>query len=126
MIHVGHIRLLKFARALGDSLIVSIASDEHIQDWKGRPPANPVEYRREVLEALSFVDHVVITEGLGVGATCRMLYIVRPGIYVKGAEYNGRLEEKEIEAVERYGGRITFFPEFDKGRCSTSVIRRAC
>lgn len=120
VLHVGHLRLLKFAVTLGDWLVVSIASDEHILDWKGKRPANCEAYRKEMLLAFGFVDEVIITDGLGVAATCAMIERVRPSVYVKGREYEGRLADQTT--VEHCGGRVVFFDEFDKLNCSSSVL----
>lgn len=124
VLHVGHLRLLKTAKAMADKLVVSIGSDEHVQDAKGMP-VNNQNWRKEMLEALSCVDEVVITEGCGAAATIAMIRMVRPDFYLKGREYEGKLYPEERKAVEEYGGRVMFMDEFDKAKCSSSTLRQA-
>src|SRR2546423_3980396 len=82
LLHVGHVRYLQAARALGDALLVAINGDESVRELKGvGRPLNRAEDRAEVIAALDCVDHVVIVPG--VRAT-QLLEIVRPAIYVKG------------------------------------------
>ncbi len=61
ILHYGHVHFLKNARSLGDRLIVALESDKNIQRLKGKGrPIHDQEKRREMLEALSFVDEVII------------------------------------------------------------------
>lgn len=121
ILHVGHIRQLKTARALGDRLVVSVCSDAHVQDSKGYDrPINKQEYRKEMLEHYQFVDEVIITEGLGSDGTIDTIKKVKPDIYVKGREHEGHLPEHD--AVERIGGKVVFIDELDKDACSSSVL----
>lgn len=122
VLHVGHVRLLKLAKSMADKLIVSIGSDEHVQHAKGMP-VNNQSWRKEMLEALSCVDEVVITEGLDVAATIETIKRVRPDFYVKGREYGGKLAPAERAAVEDFGGRVVFMDEFNKAKCSSSALR---
>ena len=123
VLHVGHLRLLQSAKSMSDKLVVSIGSDEHVQHAKGMP-VNNQEWRKEMLEALSCVDEVVITNGLGVAATIETIMRVRPDFYVKGREYEKTLAPAERMAVKDYGGRVVFMDEFHKGSCSSSVLTR--
>lgn len=123
VLHVGHLRLLKLAKSMSDRLVVSIGSDEHVQHAKGMP-INNQEWRKEMLKALSCVDEVVITEGLGVAATIATIRQVRPDFYVKGRECEKRLAPTERRAVQEYGGRVVFMDDFYKDACSSSVLTR--
>lgn len=58
VLHYGHIRLLKRARALGDYLIVALSTDE-FNALKGKKAIYPYAYRKELLEALKYVDEVI-------------------------------------------------------------------
>ena len=62
--HVGHIRLLKRARALGDRLVVGISSDDLNIAKKGRPPIFSQEERLEIVESLEVVSEVFLEESL--------------------------------------------------------------
>ncbi len=104
-------------------LVVSIGSDEHVQHAKGMP-FNNQDWRKEMLESLSCVDEVVITEGLGVAATIATIRLVRPNFYVKGRECEKQLAPAERKAVADYGGVVVFMNEFHKDSCSSSVLTR--
>src|SRR3954464_4818599 len=61
LLHVGHVRYLQAARALGDALAVGLNGDESVRALKGDSrPLNPEHDRAEVLAALSSVDYIVI------------------------------------------------------------------
>lgn len=58
LLHVGHIRLLKRAKALGDELIVAVSKDE-FNEIKGKKAINSYEDRKEILESISYVSLVI-------------------------------------------------------------------
>ena len=61
ILHVGHMRLLKYARSLGDTLIVGIDSDRRVQQLKGdNRPINSHDIRKEMLLSIRWVDNVII------------------------------------------------------------------
>jgi D-glycero-beta-D-manno-heptose 1-phosphate adenylyltransferase len=85
LLHLGHVRYLREARDLGDLLIVAVNSDASTRRLKG--PSRPiigVDERAETLAALAAVDYVTIFAD----ATAeRLVRLLRPDIYVKGADY---------------------------------------
>ena len=103
ILHVGHSRILKESKALGDVLIVGINSDESVAKLKGpRRPINSQDDRAELLCELNAVDFVtVFTEDTPV----EFLRRIKPAIHVKGADYKPEdLEETPI--VEENGGEV--------------------
>jgi D-beta-D-heptose 7-phosphate kinase/D-beta-D-heptose 1-phosphate adenosyltransferase len=61
ILHVGHIALFKYAKSLGDKLIIGIDSDKRVKELKGNGrPFNNQDDRKEMLESIRFVDEVVI------------------------------------------------------------------
>lgn len=107
IVHPGHVRHLRQAKAQGDVLLVSITGDRHIAKGQGRPLI-PEELRAENLAALDFVDWVHVDDS----ATAEeLLGTVRPDVYVKGREYEHNHDERfarERAAVESGGGRVVF------------------
>lgn len=107
IVHPGHIRHLRHAKAQGDLLVVSITGDAQIAKGTGRPLI-PEELRAENLAELDCVDYVLIDEH----ATARdLLERTRPDIYIKGREYERNQDPRfaaERETVERHGGRVVF------------------
>jgi rfaE bifunctional protein nucleotidyltransferase chain/domain len=85
LLHLGHVRYLREARALGDLLIVAINSDASTRRLKGPPrPFIPQDERAETLAALEAVDYVTIFAD----ATAeRLVSLMRPDIYAKGGDY---------------------------------------
>lgn len=61
LLHVGHVRLLRRLKALGDTLIVGVSTDA-FNAQKGKVSIYPFEERREIIESISFVDKVIAEE----------------------------------------------------------------
>jgi rfaE bifunctional protein kinase chain/domain/rfaE bifunctional protein nucleotidyltransferase chain/domain len=107
IVHPGHVRHLRYARGLGDVLLVSITGDEQMRKGAGRPLI-PEELRAENLAALDCVDWVHVNHSPTATA---LLEVVQPDVYVKGREYetnNDPAFRAEAEMVQRHGGRIVF------------------
>lgn len=60
MFHVGHLNLLRRARNQCHYLVVGVASDEYVENLKGRPPVVPCDERIDIVSALGIVDEVII------------------------------------------------------------------
>ena len=120
ILHVGHVRYLEEARALGDALVVAINSDRTVRELKGagRPLMNHDE-RAEILAALRVVSYVTIFDD----ASPRSLIAeLLPDVLVKGGDY--ALDEIHgREEVEAAGGRVVSLP-FVAGVSSSTIIER--
>ncbi|QRP49719.1 PfkB family carbohydrate kinase [Amycolatopsis sp. FDAARGOS 1241] len=107
LLHPGHVSLLRQARALGDALVVCLNSDTSVRGLKG--PGRPLVRDRDrarLLNALSFVDAVVVFDELSPAAVLERL---RPHVWVKGGDYtHAQLPEREV--VERHGGEVVLVP----------------
>ena len=117
LLHVGHVRYLAAARALGDALVVAVNSDGTARKLKGegRPIVNEHE-RAEILAALRQVDFVTIFDDVSPRSLIARLL---PDVLVKGGDY--ALDEIHgREEVEAAGGRVVSLP-FVAG-ASTSII----
>ena len=120
ILHVGHVRYLSAARALGDAHVVAINSDASVRELKGagRPIMNEDE-RAEMLAALVAVDYVTVFDELSPRA---LIAEVLPDVLVKGGDY--QLDEIHgREEVEAAGGRVLALP-FVEGASTTSIIER--
>ena len=103
LLHVGHIRYLRGAKALGGKLIVALNSDESVRRIKGEGrPLMPEHERAEILAALSDVDAVVLFGEPDVRALIRE---IRPDVQAKGTDYT-RETVPERNEVLAYGGRV--------------------
>ena len=120
LLHVGHVRYLKQARALGDALVVAINSDRSVRELKGpdRPVFDEGE-RAEILAALRDVDYVVVFDDISPRRAIKRLL---PDVLVKGGDY--QLDEIHgREEVEAAGGEVISLP-FVAGASTTALIQR--
>jgi rfaE bifunctional protein nucleotidyltransferase chain/domain len=120
MIHVGHIRYLHGAKALGGKLIVGINADDTVRQLKGEGrPRIPASERAEILAAFSDVDAVVIFPENDVRALIRE---IRPNVHAKGTDYTADSvpERDEVIAV---GGRVAIVGD-SKDHSSSEMLRR--
>src|SRR6201985_1607278 len=99
LLHVGHVRYLQAARALGDVLVVGVNGDRSVHDLKGAGrPITPQSDRAEILAALSCVDMVAIFPEI---RASKFLAAVRPAVYVKGGDYTSEtLDEEELAILK--------------------------
>ena len=113
LLHLGHVRYLQEARALGDFLILGLNSDESVRLLKGPGrPLMPENERAEILAALTCIDYVTI---FAEPTASPLVAYLRPAIYVKGGDYalagdaqqvpdSSRLPEAGV--VQDYGGTV--------------------
>jgi len=112
-VHVGHVRMFKEARALGDKLVVILNNDNWLKKKKGKN-FMPEAERKELIESLSCVDEVVITthpEDPKDVSVCDALRMVRPHIFANGGDRThdnipevALCKELGIEMVFNIGG----------------------
>lgn len=137
LLHVGHVRYLQAARALGDMLIVGLNSDASVRAYKG--PSRPLvtqDERAELLAALACVDYVTIFDEPTAEA---LVAALQPDIYVKGGDYRPTADGSaaarapgsdpvdkplpEAAIVQAYGGRVVIIP-YVPGKSTTNLIER--
>ena len=120
LLHIGHVRYLAQARALGDALLVAINSDRKVRELKGpdRPVFDQAE-RAEILAALRYVDYVTIFDDV---SPRTLIAELLPDVLVKGGDY--QLDEIHgREEVEAAGGKVISLP-FVQGASTTSLIEK--
>jgi D-glycero-beta-D-manno-heptose 1-phosphate adenylyltransferase len=119
LLHVGHVRYLRGAKALGGKLVVAINSDESVRALKGEGrPVVPEDERAEIVAALADVDAVVIFAELDVRSIIREIC---PDIQAKGTDYTAE-SVPERDTVMEYGGRVEIVGD-PKDHSSTEMIR---
>ena len=105
LLHLGHLRYLRNARRLGDLLVVGVNSDESARQLKGpQRPLVPDAERAELLAALDCVDYVTIFSDPTAEAT---LALLRPEVYVKGADYAEGANRQQDTVLDDEGLRRT-------------------
>lgn len=118
LLHLGHVKGLQAAKALGDVLVVGLNSDSSVRQLKGNPrPVFPQQYRAEMLSALECVDYVTIFDDL---TPERLLAELQPDIHCKGTDYASGKPMPEAEVVRAYGGKVAFIPLY--GSYSTTEL----
>jgi len=119
LLHVGHVRYLRGAKALGGKLVVAINSDESVRALKGEGrPIMPAEDRAEIVAALADVDAVVIFPELDVRAIIRE---IRPDVQAKGTDYTAD-SVPERDAVAEHDGRVEIVGDA-KDHSTSEIIR---
>ena len=120
ILHVGHVRYLKEAKALGDILILGLNSDCSVKSLKGpNRPINNESDRADVLSALKAIDYVVIFDEK---TAENIVGEVKPDIYAKGGDYSiDTLPEAKI--VAEHGGKTVLLQLVD-GKSSTNIINK--
>lgn len=120
ILHVGHARYLKEARALGDILVVGVNSDASVKRLKG--PERPIQCetdRAELLACLGSVDFVIL---FGEDTPARLVEHVAPDILVKGGDWPVEKIEGSKFVLAR-GGEVLSLA-FHPGHSTTSLIER--
>jgi rfaE bifunctional protein nucleotidyltransferase chain/domain len=119
LLHVGHVRYLHAAKALGGRLVVAINSDASVRALKGEGrPVMPESERAEIVAALADVDAVVIFPEPDVRAIIRE---IRPDVQAKGTDYTAD-SVPERDAILEYGGRVEIVGD-SKDHSTSEIIR---
>lgn len=108
-IHVGHIRLFKEAKKLGDKLVVILNNDNWLRAKKGYVFI-PENERKEILEALSWVDEVILSkhpEEPKDMSVCQELLEIRPAIFANGGDRN-KDNIPEVAVCQAIGCKMVF------------------
>jgi len=118
VLHVGHIRYLEAAKALGDLLIVGVNSDEQTRRLKGEGrPLAPQDQRAQIVSALAAVDFVTIFHEPTVE---QLLLALRPDIHAKGTDYTeDTVPERDV--VRSFGGQLAIVGD-PKNHSSSEII----
>ena len=122
LLHVGHVRSLRAAKALAPRarVVVGLNSDASVRALKGEGrPRTPEAERAEVLAALSDVDAIVIFPELDARALIRE---IRPDIHAKGTDYTAE-SVPERDVVIECGGRVAIVGD-PKNHSSSEILRK--
>lgn len=122
LLHVGHVRYLQQARALGEALVVAVNGDASVRALKGPTrPVNAEQDRAEVLAALECVDYVTIFHSERV---TDLVGEIRPQVYAKGGDYTVEtLDPGERGALQAAGADIQILP-LVPGKSTTNILSK--
>jgi D-beta-D-heptose 7-phosphate kinase/D-beta-D-heptose 1-phosphate adenosyltransferase len=118
LLHIGHVRYLEEAKAMGDVLVVGVNSDTSVRKLKGpKRPILPEEERAEILASLACVDYVTLFHEID---PLELITSIRPDVLVKGGDWT---KEQIVgrEAVERSGGEVFIIPFVEKASTSNLI-----
>src|SRR6185312_12389415 len=124
LLHVGHVRYLQAARALGDLLVVGLNGDRSVRELKGRGrPITAERDRAEILAALQCIDLVTIFPEL---RATQFIAASHPAIYVKGGDYTSEtLNDEERTVLKEIGAEIRIIP-FEAGYSTSRLLEQVC
>jgi D-glycero-beta-D-manno-heptose 1-phosphate adenylyltransferase len=119
LLHVGHVRYLRGAKALGDALVLAINSDASVRRLKGpERPLLPLEDRLGILGAFEMIDFVTAFEEDTVSP---LLLKLKPNVQVKGTDYTpDTIPEKDT--VASFGGEVAVVGD-PKDHASKNLIQ---
>jgi D-beta-D-heptose 7-phosphate kinase/D-beta-D-heptose 1-phosphate adenosyltransferase len=118
LLHIGHVRYLEEARALGDVLVVGVNSDASVRKLKGpKRPILPEEERAEILSGLGCVDYVTLFDEID---PLNLIASLRPDVLVKGGDWT-REQIVGREEVEKSGGQVFLIPFVKKASTSNLI-----
>ena len=121
LFHVGHLNILRQAKAHCDHLVAGVVSDEMLELTKGRGPVVPAAERAEIVAHTRFVDEVHIETVVDKLETWRL---VRFDSFFKGDDWKGTPRGAELERrFSRVGVRVVYFPY--TVHTSSTRLRRA-
>ena len=104
MFHSNHLNMIKYARGLGDTLIVGVSTDELVCSYK-RPPIIPFEERMAIIEALKYPDIVIPQRSLDHTELVKKLNI---DVFVVGDDWTGK-----YDYLKELGVTVFYFPYGD-------------
>lgn len=126
-IHVGHLRMFKKARALGERLVVILNNDNWLRDKKGSAFMSEKE-RAEIISAFPFVDKVYITKhkrGDADRSVTKALSVLRPSIFANGGDRKNVADIPEAVVCKELGIRMVFNVGGGKIQSSSWLIEKA-
>lgn len=119
IMHAGHLHILHEASKQGDIFIVALNTDRSIRENKGsNRPVIPLEYRIQMMTAISFVTHVTWFDEAN---PIELLKIIKPEVHVNGAEYGENCIE--ADTVRENGGRVHIV-ELVPGLSTTEIVKK--
>lgn len=108
MFHIGHLNLLKKAKAHCEMLVVGVSTDELVMDYKKKMPVISYENRVAIVEAIKYVDKVVPQESMDKLAAARS---VNADVVFVGDDWKGTAKWNKIEKkLKEYNIDVVYFP----------------
>ena len=121
MFHIGHLNILRRAKEQCDYLIVGVSTDEVVRNYKNKTPIIPFEERKQIVEAIRYVDRVVPQESMDKVAAWDNLHF---DVMFHGSDWkNSDMYNKLEEEFNKLGVDLVFLPHTD-GTSSTLLSEK--
>tara|TARA_B100001540_G_C15749938_1_gene616452 strand:- start:373 stop:816 length:444 start_codon:yes stop_codon:yes gene_type:complete len=118
MFHIGHLNILKKAKEQCDYLIVGVSTDELVEEYKGKRPIISFDQRQKIVEAIRYVDQVVVQDSRDKLKAYNQLHF---DIMFVGDDWKGSKLFKEIEIeLQKNGAEVCYF-KYTKDISSSSI-----
>ena len=118
MFHIGHLNILKKAKEQCDYLIVGVSTDELVEEYKGKRPIISFDQRQKIVEAIKYVDKVVVQDSRDKLKAYNQLHF---DIMFVGDDWKGSKLFKEIEIeLQKNGAEVCYF-KYTKDISSSSI-----
>ncbi len=119
MFHIGHLNILKRAKAQCEHLIVGVSTDELVREYKHKLPIIPYEERIEILRACRYVDEVIPQTNRN---KIEAYQTIRFDVMFVGNDWRGNALFEETESyLKKQGVDVIYFPYTDS--VSSSILR---
>lgn len=118
MFHIGHLNLLKNAKKHCDYLIVGVNSDNATYSYKQKYPVIPEEERRAIVEAIRYVDEVVLVDNTDKIYAYEMY---KPDMIIVGDDHKNELKWKATDSYLRQRGSEVVFLPYTEHTSSTKL-----
>ena len=121
LFHIGHLNILKRAKEQCKYLIVGVSTDELVEGYKHKTPVIPFEERIAIVEAIKYVDKVVVQESMDKFSAWERL---RFNVVFHGDDWkNSNMYDRYIDQFKKVGVDVVFLPHTD-GVSSTQIVQR--
>lgn len=121
LFHIGHLNILKRAKEQCEYLIVGVSTDELVEGYKHKTPIIPFEERIAIVEAIKYVDKVVVQESMDKFSAWERL---RFNVVFHGDDWkNSNMYNRYIDQFKKVGVDVVFLPHTD-GVSSTQIVQR--
>ena len=121
IINAGHVRAIKLAKSYGDILVIGINTDDLIRRDKKREPILPYNQRKEIIEAIKWVDSVIPCDQENALPYLKML---DADVFVLTREWEERHKHAGIQWIRDKGGKVVFSIRWKDIFCSSDIRKR--
>lgn len=121
ILNAGHIRAFALAKSHGDVLVVGLNTDDLIRRDKKRDPILPYEQRKEILEAIKYIDLIIPCDQ---ELALPYLQMLDADVFVLTEEWESRHRDSGIPWIVAKGGKVIYSPRWEDVLCSSDIRKK--